>query len=136
MPSKTANHICPNSKCKEEIKKPLSLTDLSKTPAETYYACPRCMTKLSVATEIQQVPDIIASKAQKMPPEEEEQSISEVIEPQKTKEKPAKPPEPKEEETPPGCPHHFGYLGTRPKEGAIPEQCLTCRKMIECTFRT
>ncbi len=94
------------------------------------------MTKLNDATETHEVPEMIASTAQEMPvAEAEEQSIPEVVEPQQTQDKPAKPPEPTEE-TPPGCPHYFGYLGTRPRKGAIPEQCLTCRKMIKCTFRT
>lgn len=32
------------------------------------------------------------------------------------------------------CPHHFGYLKTRPKDTPIPDACLTCQKMIQCLF--
>ena len=31
-----------------------------------------------------------------------------------------------------GCPHHFGYLGNRPKNASVPQECLTCQKMLEC----
>src|SRR4030067_379641 len=30
------------------------------------------------------------------------------------------------------CPHHLGFLGQRPKGLAIPDECLTCEKIIEC----
>ena len=31
-----------------------------------------------------------------------------------------------------GCPHHFGYLGEHPKNTPIPNECLTCIKIMEC----
>lgn len=31
-----------------------------------------------------------------------------------------------------GCPHHFGYLGEHPKNTPIPNECLTCTKIMEC----
>ncbi|MEM1539366.1 MAG: hypothetical protein QXW82_01250 [Candidatus Bathyarchaeia archaeon] len=31
-----------------------------------------------------------------------------------------------------GCPHYFGYLRERPREEGIPEECLTCEKVVEC----
>jgi len=37
-----AYYLCPNQKCKRVFKKPVWLTDLSKTPAESYQACPHC----------------------------------------------------------------------------------------------
>lgn len=40
--------ICPNPRCGREIGKPILLYNLSATPAEQYYACPRCFTKLSL----------------------------------------------------------------------------------------
>ena len=33
-----------------------------------------------------------------------------------------------------GCAHHLGYLKRRPKNTPIPEECLTCSKMIECMY--
>lgn len=92
------------------------------------------MTKLNVARETQKVPDIVPITAQEVP-EEEKEETSEVVEPRKTEEKPARPSEPKEEEAPSECPHHFGYLSRRPKDAPIPEECLTCRKMIKCMLK-
>ena len=31
-----------------------------------------------------------------------------------------------------GCPHHFGYLNEHPKNTPIPNECLTCTKIMEC----
>jgi hypothetical protein len=30
------------------------------------------------------------------------------------------------------CPHHFGYLKEHPKNTPIPNECLTCTKIMEC----
>jgi len=38
----------------------------------------------------------------------------------------------KAERAPSKCPHHFGYLADHPKSAPIPEECLTCQKMLEC----
>lgn len=40
--------ICPNPRCGREIRKPILVNNLSATPAEQYYACPRCFTKLGL----------------------------------------------------------------------------------------
>ncbi len=31
-----------------------------------------------------------------------------------------------------GCPHSFGYLKEHPKNTPIPNECLTCTKIMEC----
>jgi len=31
-----------------------------------------------------------------------------------------------------GCSHYFGYLGGHPKNTPIPNECLTCIKIMEC----
>lgn len=34
------------------------------------------------------------------------------------------------------CPHQFGYLSQRPRDGELPEGCMTCTKLLECmTFK-
>jgi hypothetical protein len=30
------------------------------------------------------------------------------------------------------CSQHFGYLGSLPNYEPIPQECLTCQKMLEC----
>jgi len=142
LPAKLTNLICPNPKCKEEFSKPILLTDFSNKPAVRYQACPRCLTRLDVALEAERGPEMIPITEQEIP-EEEEKEASEEVEPERLEEpemleepekEPAKPSE-SEEEAPPGCPHYVGYLSKRPKGTPIPEECLTCPKMIDCTLR-
>jgi len=34
-----------------------------------------------------------------------------------------------------GCIHHFGYLGTFPKNSPIPDECFGCEKIVECLVK-
>jgi hypothetical protein len=34
-----------------------------------------------------------------------------------------------------GCSHYFGYLGTLPKNAALPDECLECPNIIKCLTR-
>jgi hypothetical protein len=38
-----------------------------------------------------------------------------------------------EEPIPPNCLHYFGYLGLLQKTGSIPDECLICQKVVECS---
>ena len=40
--------FCPNPRCHRRIEEPILLNDQSTTPAEQYYACPRCFMKVKV----------------------------------------------------------------------------------------
>jgi hypothetical protein len=31
-----------------------------------------------------------------------------------------------------GCNHHIGYLATRDSKASIPDECITCKDLIEC----
>ena len=41
--------LCPNSKCRRVFRDPIWLTDLSKTPPESYQACPHCSMSLQIS---------------------------------------------------------------------------------------
>jgi DNA-directed RNA polymerase subunit RPC12/RpoP len=92
--------------CGEEYRTPLVAKLTSQGIVETYYACPRCLTK---------VPESRQQKSEESPV-----SLSKMMKGSEKHEEKA------------GCGHFFGYLGKRPKDTAIPEDCLTCEKMIEC----
>ena len=94
---------CPYNECRKEFEKPLMLTDFSKTPRETYYACPHCLTKVEVVAEDSNLGSVYV-----------ETSGNPV------------------EKPPTECGYHFGYLKTLPKEAAIPDGCLTCSKLLPC----
>ena len=41
-----------------------------------------------------------------------------------------------EETSPPNCLHYFGYLRFLQKSDSIPDECLSCQKVIECFKHT
>lgn len=43
-----SHFLCPNPKCRKIFTEPVWLTDLSKTPPESYPACPNCSINLNV----------------------------------------------------------------------------------------
>ncbi len=79
------------------------LTDFSRTPRETYYACPHCLTRVDVVAKDSNL-DSVSVKTSGNPVEK----------------------------TPTECAHHFGYLKSLPKEAAISDECLTCPKLLHC----
>ncbi len=102
--------ICPNPKCGKTFGDPLLLNDLSKTPAESYYVCPHCIAKLNeISTQEKEL--------QRPTP------IS--VEPQKKL----------EETDSSSCVHHFGYLNTHAKDASLPDECLTCSKLLQCMLK-
>jgi DNA-directed RNA polymerase subunit RPC12/RpoP len=102
------------SACGEEFDRPLSAMVFSDSLVEKYYACPTCLSKVdSVGCH----KDFEADES-----DEDKANVSAVAEAADAL------------EDPPGCTHHPGYLKERPKNTPIPEECLTCSKMIECMY--
>jgi len=146
LPPKSGVIICPNPKCHKEIEEPILLNNLSKMPPEQYYACPRCLIKLD--TDVENEEDVIEEHAPSPPIRPSLEKVLDAISarPQREREDvedkeeaPVKPSKEKEkgpkEESLKGCPHHFGYLAHRPKNTPIPQECLTCQKIVECMLR-
>ena len=107
-----AGSVC--SACGEEFDAPLLAMVFSDYLVEEYYACPKCLSKVrSVERQEEQVE---VDEAE----EEEANSLGMPIE------------EPSGDAM--GCMHHLGFLKSRPKSTPIPEECLTCSKMIECMY--
>lgn len=102
--------ICPNPKCGKTFEDPLLLNDLSKTPTESYYVCPHCIAKL----------DKISTQEK---------------EPQRHIPIPVEPPRKLEETDSSSCAHHFGYLNTHAKDASLPDECLTCSKLLQCMLK-
>ena len=103
-----AGSVC--SACGEEFDAPLLAMVFSDSLVEEYYACPKCLSKVrSVERQVE------VDKA-----EEEANSLGMSIE------------EPAGAAV--GCGHYLGFLKSRPKSTPIPEECLTCSKMIECMY--
>jgi hypothetical protein len=81
------------------------LTDSSKIPRETYYACPHCLSRVNLGVDAAENVHVFSVKVS------EGNGLSAVIE----------------------CPHHFGYLKNLPKDGSIPDKCLMCTNLIQCS---
>jgi hypothetical protein len=91
---------------------PLLAVAFSDSLVQEYYACPKCLSKVHSVERQEQadVDDVV----------EEDNSLDMEVE------------DTLAEET--SCTHHLGYLKRRPKNTSIPEECLTCSKMIECMY--
>jgi len=94
---------CPYNECKRGFEKPVVLTDFSKTPRETYYACPHCLTKVDVVVKDSKL-DSVSVETSGNPMEK----------------------------TPMECAYHYGYLKSLPREASIPDECLTCSRLLQC----
>ncbi|MGQ9507145.1 MAG: hypothetical protein ACUVTB_04720 [Candidatus Bathycorpusculaceae bacterium] len=97
------------SECHETFQKPILATVNSRGYAQTYYACPRCLTKVTVVKDSKERRD-----------EEASPSVGKV---KRTEVK---------HESAVECKHFLGYLKKRPKGMSIPDECLVCDKMVEC----
>jgi DNA-directed RNA polymerase subunit RPC12/RpoP len=95
--------------CGQTFQKPVFAAISAGTQKEEYYACPRCLSRIEeyidIASEEQE--------SQSAPLPSQKQSM---------------------EVLPENCSHHFGYLKKRRKDEPFPEECLTCKKMIECIY--
>jgi hypothetical protein len=101
--------------CNGTFQKPLLATVSARGCVKTYYACPRCLSKVG---------DV---KQRKDEDEEEEGERDVSIAIEKVKKLAVA-----KHEDSVKCTHFLGYLKKRSKEAPIPDECLTCDKMIEC----
>jgi len=98
------------SECGEHYQKPILATIYANGNVQKYYACPRCLAKVDKAeTQEKEESEEVSPKAYRRPNVKVEAGTK--------------------------CQHHFGYLKNRPKNTPIPDECLTCDRMIECLTR-
>jgi hypothetical protein len=106
---------CRNPNCKTIFTAPLKTLNLLENPAEPYYACPFCLTK------IEEAPLPITNK----PPEKltEKRELNSKHKPDKSGEMPW------------SCSLHLGYLSERAQNTPIPDDCLLCKSIVECMLK-
>jgi DNA-directed RNA polymerase subunit RPC12/RpoP len=108
---------CPNDECGRSFDHPVELTVLSSNPAETYLACPYCMSRMDTKTEEEEQRPIRSVSATSR--------IAAILKKEQDKLD--------QRGTDEGnCSNGFGYLKKRPKGTPIPDECLVCEKMIQC----
>lgn len=100
------------SECRETFHKPILATLTSHDYAQTYYACPHCLSKVNVV--------------KKEKSEEKKESSILVDEVKKVVVK---------HEANTKCSHFLGYLKQHSKSAPFPDECFTCNRMIECLIR-
>jgi DNA-directed RNA polymerase subunit RPC12/RpoP len=104
------------SACGEVFEAPLLAMVFSDYLVEEYYACPKCLSKVRSVEhresfEVDDAGDHAEEEVSALNSQAEEAVADSV-----------------------GCAHHLGFLKVRPKSTPIPEECLTCSKMIECMY--
>lgn len=100
------------AECNGAFQKPLLATLMSGKGAEKYYACPRCLSKVDYVEHgrRERSVEVSASRTSVEPTAEKQSDKGD-------------------------CKHFLGYLKKRPKDAPIPDECLTCDRMIECMIR-
>lgn len=111
-PLKTHEKHITCDECGRTFQKPILATVSTRGQTQTYYACPRCMTKVQ--------------SSRTSAKEKEEKGTVSTAEPTKLTA------EPEDTER---CGHFFGYLNKHQKNTPFPDECLTCAKMVECMLR-
>lgn len=111
--------------CGRTVSAPVRLTNLTHKPKEeTYYACPFCFSRL----EAEEVPDhlecvhgrhgLTASSSVNVLHSTSESDTG------------------KPEVPAVNCTHGYGYLNNRAKDAAIPDECLTCPRILQCMTKS
>ena len=106
--------------CGETFETPLLAVVLSESVAEEYYACPKCLSKVA---SLLREPEV-----------EEAYEVKDEVEDEVAAPEAAEVAFESNMEALASCAHHLGYLKNRPKNTPIPEECLTCSKMIDCMY--
>jgi hypothetical protein len=101
--------------CGQSFKTPL-LVKSSDSMSAKYYACPLCLSKV---TNLHKKPEI-----------KENFKIDDKIEESLAAEIPVE----DNVKGPGNCTHYLGYLKHHKKSMPMPEECLTCNKMIDCKY--
>jgi DNA-directed RNA polymerase subunit RPC12/RpoP len=146
---------CPHKGCEKEFDKLTVITDSSRIPRETYYACPYCNSKLEIGTKDQRVIGVntiehtkvfyLPAESTRETAQMEEPNTLEIISNKKSNEtcsdnkisfgvhESRKAPKEKTDQFSEfQCSYHFGYLSDKNKNESIPETCFGCPKSIDC----
>ncbi len=126
--SKDNDFSCPNKDCELVFSRPLKALNLQKDAPTQYYACPNCLTEITVEEDLE-FPEEEAMKfevTQELEPEIEGAQEGELeLEPQKSS----------FSEESVNCRHHLGYLSEREYNESIPDECMTCKNIVDCMLK-
>ena len=146
---------CPYKGCEKEFDKPTLITDSSRIPRETHYACPHCMSNLDIVTKDSKVIGVNAAehpndfdlheKSTRVHAQKDEINIVEITSnkksggtgsdyemPFRVSERRETAKEKAEQSSEFKCSYHFGYLSEKNKNEIVPETCFECPRSIDC----
>ena len=93
------------------------MTNIKVSP-EPYDACPYCFAEISQAKEISKSESIEISENPNV-----EEKVQEEM------------PIATHKDSQPGCNHHLGYLSEREPNPQIPDECFTCKEIVQCMLK-
>lgn len=94
---------------------------MSSSNTESYDACPYCLTETSAEKVLESTDEIRQ--------ELEKPKITEVsLEPDELRQA-------ESSSKVQGCTRQFGYLSKRPSKEKIPDECITCEKIVQCMLK-
>jgi DNA-directed RNA polymerase subunit RPC12/RpoP len=108
--------------CGEPFENPLLAMVFNDSVVEEYYACPNCLSKVASIRQKPEVEEVDEAEDVEDVADEVAEPVADVAEVESGAEDFS------------GCLHDMGYLKRRPKNTPIPEECLTCSKMIDCMY--
>lgn len=115
-------YTCPNPSCGKAFTNPIKAENLGLQNSDAYYACPYCLSEITVEKS-----GTIVEEKQKI----EVKKIK--SEHAKTKPKDESGVQPSNKMQ--GCLHHFGYLSKRSEKEKIPDECIICENIVECMLK-
>ena len=107
----TACFICLNASCAKVFAKPLKAVKVGIS-SESYDACPFCLTEIPIDAH-----PIIGPLKEETAHQTDAQKLTESL--NVTSE----------------CKNRFGYLSQKAVKEKIPDECLTCRAIIQCMLK-
>jgi len=118
--TESQTYTCPNLSCGRVFNNPIKAENLGLPNAETYYACPYCLTEITVEKSSANGEEEKEIKKTKGKPERIQVADETPTQsPKKTQ----------------GCAHHFGYLSERSTKEKIPEECIVCEDIVQCMLK-
>jgi len=96
---------CPYKGCEKSFERPAVLTDSSCFPRKSSYACPFCMSKIELTIRGLRVVNVKALEY------------------------------PKVFDSPAKCAHYASLLDSTLSDSPLPEECLICPKVLQCSVK-
>jgi hypothetical protein len=108
---------CKNPSCKTTFTTALKTLNFQENPAEPYFACPFCLTRIEEDTPVRnQNSEVLQEKGEAEEPRFKQDS-------KRTGEKNI------------SCKFHLGYLSERTQKEQIPDDCLVCKEIVLCMLK-